>query len=115
MIKVIKQGLLYLFSLALAVAIMYGVDFTDKYSIHPQEVYKVYLDGKVIGNIKNKQELEDYINDEQRDIREKYGVEKVYISAGMDIKPCTTYEKELLTAKQVHNLIKEEKPFTIKG
>ena len=23
----------------------------------------------------------------------------------MDIKPCTTYEKELLTAKQVHNLI----------
>ena len=66
MIKVIKQGLLYLFSLALAVAIMYFVNFTDKYELHPKDVYKVYLDGKVIGNIKDKQELEDYINEEQK-------------------------------------------------
>lgn len=115
MIKVIKQGLLYLFSIALAVLIMYGVDFTNKYELHPKSVYKVYLDGKVIGNIKDKEELEEYINDEQKDIKEKYGVDKVYVPTGMDIKPCTTYEKEILTAKQVHNLIKEEKPFTIKG
>lgn len=115
MIKVIKQGLLYLFSLGLAVGIMYFVNFTDKYELHPKDVYKVYLDGKVIGNIKDKRELEDYINDEQKDIKEKYSVDKVYVPAGMDIKPCRTYEKEILTAKQVHNLIKEEKPFTIKG
>ena len=115
MIKVIKTGLTYLFAIALAVAIMFFVNFTQKYQLTPKEVYKVYLDGKVIGNIKDKQELEDYINDEQKDLKEKFGVDKVYVPSGVDIKKCTTYEKEVLTAKQVHNIIKEEKPFTIKG
>ena len=115
MIKVIKTGLLYVSALALAVAIMYFVDFTDKYELNAKSVYKVYLDGEEIGNIKDKKELEDYINEEQKDLKEKYNVDKVYIPTGVDIQPYTTYEKEILTAKQVHNLIKEERPFTIKG
>lgn len=115
MIKVIKTGLLYIGAFALAVAIMYFVDFTNKYELSPKSIYKVYLDGKEIGNIKDKQELEDYINEEQKDIKEKYDVDKVYIPTGVDIQKCNTYEKEVLTAKQVHSLIKEQRPFTIKG
>lgn len=115
MIKVIKTGLIYILSFLLAGFIVIVVNFANNYELSPKEVYKVYLDGKVVGNIKDKEELEEYINDEQREIKEKYSVKKVYIPTGVDIQKCTTYEKEVLSAKQVHNLIKEEKPFTVKG
>ena len=113
--KVIKTGLIYIMSIALACAITFFVNFANRFSLNPKEVYRVYLDGKVIGNIKNKQELEDYINDEQKDLKEEYNVDKVYIPEGVDIQKCTTYEKKVLTAKQVNNLITKEKPFTIEG
>lgn len=115
MIKVIKTGLTYLLAIAVSLAIVFFVNLANKYQLNPKEVYKVYLDGKSIGNVTNKQELEDYINEEQKDLKEKYNVDKVYIPAGVDIRKYTTYEKEILTAKQVHNIIKEEKPFTVEG
>lgn len=113
--KVIKTGLTYIISIALAAAIVMFVNFANKYQLNPKEVYKVYLDGKEIGNITDKQELEDYINEEQTELKEKYDVNKVYIPEGVDIQKCTTYENEVLTAKQVNNIIKEEKPFTVEG
>ena len=115
MIKILKKGLLYTFSIALAVIIMVFAQFADRYQLTPKEVYKVYLDGKSIGNIADKQELEDYINDEQKELKEKYNVDKVYIPSGVSIQEVTTYEKDVLTAKQVHNIIKDEKPFTVNG
>ena len=115
MMKVIKTGLTYLLAILFSVAIVFFVNLANKYQLNPKEVYKVYLDGKSIGNVTNKQELEDYINEEQKDLKEKYNVDKVYIPAGVDIRKYTTYEKEILTAKQVHNIIKEEKPFTVEG
>lgn len=115
MFKLIKKGILYLMAIILAVGITSVVNFANRYQISPKEVYKVYLDGKVIGNINDKDELENYINEEQKDLKDKYEVNKVYIPAGVNIQKCTTYEKEVLTAKQIHNIIKEEKPFTVKG
>ena len=113
--KVIKTGLTYIISIALAAAIVMFVNFANKYQLNPKEVYKVYLDGKEIGNITDKEELEDYINEEQTELKEEYDVDKVYIPEGVDIQKCTTYENEVLTAKQVNNIIKEEKPFTVEG
>ncbi len=115
MIKVIKTGLTYIFAIAISAIIVFFVNFAHRYQLKPQEVYKVYLDGKVVGNINDKEELEEYINEEQKDLKEKYDVDRVYIPAGVDIQKCITYEKEVLTAKQVHNIIKEEKPFTVEG
>lgn len=115
MMKAIKTGLMYVISIALAGAIVFFVNFSSRYSLNPKEVYKVYLDGKAIGNISKKEELEDYINEEQKDLKEKYDVDKVYVPEGVDIQKCTTYEKNVFTAKQVHNIIKEEKPFTVEG
>ena len=115
MMKNLKMGFIYLISIVLAVVIMLMVNFADRYELSPKNVYKVYLDGKVIGNIKNKKDLEDYINSEQQELKEKYKVNKVYIPTGVDIQKCTTYEKKVLSAKQVHNIIKKEKPFTVKG
>ena len=113
--KIFKKGLLYLVSICLAAILTLFVNFADRYQISPKEVYKVYLDGKVIGNIADKQELEDYINEEQKEIKQEYSVDKVYVPSGVSIQNVTTYEKEVLTAKQVHNIIKDEKPFTVKG
>lgn len=115
MMKVIKTGLTYVFAVAVSVAIVFFVNFANRYQLKPKEVYKVYLDGKVVGNVNDREELEEYINEEQKDLKEKYDVDKVYIPDGVDIQKCTTYEKEVLTAKQVHNIIKDEKPFTVEG
>ena len=86
MMKVIKTGLIYIFAIALAVAIVMFVNFANRYQLNPKEVYKVYLDGKVLGNINDKEELEEYINDEQKELKEKYTVDKVYIPTGVDIQ-----------------------------
>ena len=115
MSKVIKTGLTYIFAITFSIVIFMFVHFANRYQLNPKEVYKVYLDGKSIGNIKNKEELEEYINDEQLDLKQKYNIDKVFIPSGVDIQKCTTYEKDVLTAKQVNNIIKKEKPFTIEG
>lgn len=115
MMKVIKMGLTYIFSIVLSIAIVTFVNFANRYQLEPKEIYKVYLDGKEVGNVNNKDELEEYINEEQKDLKEKYNVDKVYIPTGVDIQKCTTYEKDVLTAKQINNIIKEEKPFTVEG
>lgn len=113
--KVLKTAFTYIASVLVALVIVVLVNFAGRYQLTPQEVYKVYLDGKEIGNIVDKQELEDYINDEQTELKEEYGVDKVHIPDGVEIQKCTTYESEILTAKQVNNMIKEEKPYTVEG
>ena len=54
MLKVIKTGLIYISAIILALFIVLTVKIVNKYDLSPKEVYKVYLDGKAIGNIKNK-------------------------------------------------------------
>ncbi len=115
MMKVIKTGLIYVFACIVSFLIVMFVNFADRYELSPKQVYKVYLDGKVVGNVKDKQKLEDYINEEQKEIKEKYGVDKVYVPTGVDIQKCVTYEKNVLTAKQINNIITKEKPFTVEG
>ncbi|MGN1268701.1 MAG: LysM peptidoglycan-binding domain-containing M23 family metallopeptidase [Candidatus Aphodocola sp.] len=115
MMKVIKTGLTYIFAIALSCAIIMFVNFSGKFQLSPKNVYKVYLDGKEIGNVKDKNELEEYINEEQKELKEKYNVNKVYVPEGVDIQKCITYKKDVKTAKQINNIIKEKKPFTVEG
>ena len=49
---------------------------------NPQKVYRVYLKGKSIGLIESKEELENYINKKQSEIKKKYNVDKVYLPKG---------------------------------
>ena len=93
MLKVIKTGLVYVLSIAITIVLAMYVDLIDNYQLHPNNVYRVYLDGEVIGNIKNKEELENYINNEQKELKEKYDVDKVYVPTGVDIQKHTTYKK----------------------
>ena len=62
MIEVIKKGIIYLLSVLVAGVIVYLTSITDKYQLTPKEVYRVYLDGEVIGNIKDKKGLKIKLN-----------------------------------------------------
>ena len=57
---------------------------TAYYGAH--EVYRVYLNGKSLGIVESKEELEKYINQEQQQIKQKYGVDKVYRPKDLEIK-----------------------------
>lgn len=81
----------------------------------PKTVYKVYLDGQVIGFIESKEELEAYINQEQDEIKEKYGVDKVYLPNNLDIEKEITYSDSISQIEEIYEKIKDIAPFTISG
>lgn len=82
---------------------------------HPEQLYRVYLDGKGIGIIRSRSALEDFINNEQKELKEKYNVDSVYLPQGLYIRKYMGYSKNILTENEIYNRIKDEKPFTIKG
>ena len=81
----------------------------------PETVYRVYLKGKSLGLIKSKKKLEDYIDKKQTEIKQKYGVEKVYIPSDLDIVKEITFDNKLISIKEIYNKIKNISPFTING
>ena len=82
---------------------------------NPREVYKVYIDGEFIGAIKSKNALENYIDKEQKNLKEEYGVKKVYIPSGIDIKKDITFDGNIVSEKEIYKKIKALKNFNIKG
>lgn len=81
----------------------------------PKELYHVYLKGETIGYIKSKEKLEEYIDKEQIELKEKYGVDKVYLPNDLDIIKEITYEKNVQDEKEIYEIIKNISPFTING
>lgn len=82
---------------------------------NPKEVYTVYLKGKKLGHINSKEKLENYIDSEQEEIKEKYNVDKVYAPNALDIEKEITYEKKISTEKEIYDEIKDNTSFTING
>ena len=81
----------------------------------PKDVYRVYLKGKSIGLIESKEELENYINKKQSEIKKQYNVDKVYPPRDLDIVKEKTFSDKLKTTKEIYNEIKDVSPFTISG
>lgn len=79
------------------------------------EVYQVYLNGKKIGLITDKDDLYDLINDRQLEIKEKYGVDKVYPPNGFDIVKSYTYNDMVSDVDEIYKQIENVDDFTIKG
>lgn len=81
-------------------------------------VYRVYLEGKSIGIIESKDDLETYIDQVQSAIKKKYNVEKVYAPNDLDIVKEYTYQEKLSTLDEIYqkiNEIKGTEAFTING
>lgn len=89
-------------------------DFSNKY-YEAHEVYRVYLEGKSIGLINSKKDLEKLIDKEQEKIKLQYNVDKVYIPKGLEIQKETTYSNNIKKEEEIYNDIKDKESFTIEG
>lgn len=78
-------------------------------------VYQVYLDGNKLGLINNQEELLNMINEEQSDIKNTYGVDKVYPPNGFEVVKYKTYNETITSATEIYNKVKDAGNFTIKG
>ena len=102
-------------SLLLIVCAVFFLGFSDKPSISPDTYYKVYLEDKELGTVKSKKELEEYIDKQGENIKERLGVNKVYSPNGLEIKKITTYDNKVDSNEEIYKKIKKLKPFTVKG
>ena len=108
-----KKGIIWIvFSILVSSAIFF-VDYTKK-SV-PQELYRVYLKGETIGYIQNKDLLEEYIDREQYELKEKYNVEKVFLPNDLDIEKEITYGEKVSSEREIYEKIKDIAPFTVSG
>ena len=100
----------------IALIISSGVFFVEytKDSV-PQSLYRVYLSGKSIGYIESKKELEEYINEKEKEIKNKYNVDTVYAPKDLDIVKEVTYNKKINSLDEIYKQIKTHSPFTISG
>ena len=90
-------------------------EFKKHKNIKPQELYRVYLNGKSVGLIKSKSKLNDYINEEQKELKEKYNVDTVYVPKSLYISKYNGYDDKTMSEEELYKLIKDKEDFTIKG
>ena len=81
----------------------------------PVQGYRVYLEGKSIGFIKSRDELNEYINKQQEKLKDKYHVDTVYIPNNIDIVKEITYKNNFDSTEHIYEMINTISPFTIKG
>lgn len=109
-----KKIFLIIFVLALSCSILY-LCVGYKHSLEPNQYYQVYLDDELLGTIKSRKELENYIDKRGEYIKNKYDVDKIYKPNGLEIKKVATYENNLSTLEDIYNKILDKKAFTIRG
>lgn len=100
--------------LVLVSSLIFTIEVTAK-SKNPHTIYHVYLKGESLGLIESKEDLEDYIDQKQEEIKKKYGVNKVYLPSELDIIKEVTYDDNIISVKEIYNKIKDISPFTISG
>ncbi len=108
-----KKNILFVLLSLIISSFVFFVGYTK--TTKPVELYRVYLKGETIGYIKDKELLEEYIDKKQTEIKEKYGVDKVYLPNDLDIKKEVTYGKKISTEKEIYEYVKDVSPFTIDG
>ncbi len=105
----------YVIVIILVGILAFYMGFTDYNKDIPSSLYQVYFNGEIIGKVTNQEELENYINKKEEAIKKKYGVNKVYMPNGVEIKPITTYSKNINSNSEIYKKITEKEQFTIKG
>ena len=111
-----KSKYIFLTILAFAISIIIVILESTSYVFYEaQNVYRVYLNGKSLGIIESKKDLENYVNDKQQDLKNKYNVDNVYIPQGLKIRQETTYNEDTESVEEIYNKISSEEDFTING
>ena len=101
--------------IAVFLAAVCTLGFGYKKVEEPRAVYRVYMDSKVVGTIKSKRALEQYIDENGNHYKHKFNVKEVYAPNGLKIVKITTFNQKTDSVEKVYNKIKDDNPFTIKG
>lgn len=78
-------------------------------------VYQIYLDGKIIGCIQDKDEFYSIINKHQMEAKEKYGVDNVYPPDNLKIVKVNKYNPVMYSAEEIYEKIASLDSFTVDG
>lgn len=100
---------------AVVLAAICVLGFSNKKNVTPSTHYQVYLEGKLLGTISSKTELEDYIDRNGEYYKKKYKVSKVYAPEGLQIKKVYTYSGDVISVSEIYKKIKKKDTFTIRG
>ena len=110
------KNIIVLIFVAILSGLLVNVVKASSEDVHiPITGYRVYLEGKTIGFIKSKDELNEYINKQQEKLKEKYHVDQIYVPNNIDIVKELTYEDSVSSVQDIYNMINAISPFTIKG
>lgn len=103
--------------LSFMMVIILSILLTSSYrsNTEPMVTYNVYLDGNVIGSIKSKKELENYIDNKNELYKSKLKVDRIYSPNGLSIEKALTYSNKVDSVEKVYDKIQNKKPFTISG
>ena len=112
--RIIKNILLYIFLCGVVLLlILFDHRITVKNDVN--SLYKVYMNGNYLGLINSSDDLYTLINNEQKEIMDKYDVKQVYPPNGFNIVKTNTYSDDVLSVNSIYNMIAQEDAFTIKG
>lgn len=96
-------------------AIIFFLAFNYKQQQDPGTYYKVYLKDEEIGVIASKEELENYINTQNKEYMKKYQVASVNVPQGLQIKKITTYSNKVDSVEDIYQKLINKESFTIPG
>lgn len=109
-----KKALLIIFVILISAITIY-LGFGYKTGENPNSIYKVYLNNEVIGYIRSKSQLENYIDKKNNVYKRKYNVNKIYAPSGLEIKKISTYNKKINSVRSIYDKISKKANFTILG
>ncbi len=109
--SIILSGIITIFIGILCIIMVFNTNSFE----NPKSLYQIYLNGKNLGIITNDESLYTLIDNEQLEIKNKYGVDKVYPPSGLEVVPCKTYNSNIQDTISIYNKIKENEEFNIKG
>ena len=100
------KDLLIIFSSIILVCIL-SLCLSSSYrkSNEPSILYEVYLDGKIIGVVRSKNELDNYIDMQNQKYKDEYHVDRVYSPNGLETEKVLTYDKTVNTVEEVYEKI----------
>lgn len=102
--------------MVILVCILFALNYiANKYILKADSIYKVYLEGNVIGFIEDDDELYNIINKKQREIKQKYQVENVYPPESFEIVKTNSYNVTISSAEEIYDKVAKLDTFTIEG
>ena len=110
-----KEILISILLTILISAIMFFLLPTTKKNAVPKDVYEVFVEGKSIGYLSNENEFLELVDEKQQEIKNNYGVDKVYPPGGLEIEKVTTYNENIKSSEEIYNTIENSSSFTIEG